>query len=143
MSVAFEEKATECVKVLMTENFRTDWNETKGILLHQFDIGGKCPMHIAARRGFAHILALTSEFHSVSEGNTGFTVLHSAANLGNQYKAATCVKTILENIENGQKKEILNSQDKDGCTPLYLAADSRNLEATKLLLLAGSGFDIP
>lgn len=127
----------------MMDSFGEDWNETRSILLHQFDIGGKCPVHIAARRGFSEILSMLSSCYDVAEGNTGYTVLHSAAKLGNQYKAKTCVQIILESIGDfEQKKELLDSPDKDGCTPLYLAAENRNIEAAEILLLAGSGFDI-
>jgi len=140
---AFEEKAVECTRILIQEKLTEDWNDTKSLLLHQFDAGGKCPIHIAARRGFPDVLSMLSECYAISEGNSGYTVLHSAANLGNQYKAESCVKIILDSLKDqSDRNQLLKAQDKDGCTPLYLAAANRNIEAAKILLLAGSAFDI-
>jgi len=62
--------------------------------------------------------------------------------LGSQKQAEICVRELLESVDSEDKTEMLNSQDQDGCTALYLAAKHKNLEASKLLLLDGSAFDI-
>jgi len=63
-------------------------------------------------------------------------------NLGDEEQAAVCVKEILSHVDGYRKSELCNAEDSEGCTPLYLSAKERNVDACKLLLLAGSGFDI-
>ena len=79
---AFESSATECTKVLMQDFLTGNWEESKSQLIQAPDISGRCPIHIAARRGFDEILGLLIESCSISEGITGYTSLHIAASLG-------------------------------------------------------------
>lgn len=66
------------------------------------------------------------------------TALHWAARNGH----ATCVKTIVEhinnkqNLSNEQKKDELNRKDGEGRTPLMLAAWAKNLETVQCLVEA-------
>ena len=79
---AFEETATDCTRIIMQDFLTSNWEETKSQLLQATDISGRCPIHIAARRGFDGILELLIESCSISEGITGYTALHIAASLG-------------------------------------------------------------
>jgi hypothetical protein len=65
------------------QDFLTDnWEETKSQLLCTFDLCGRCPIHVAARRGFPEVLSLLVESYSIQEAKTGSTSLHLAASLG-------------------------------------------------------------
>jgi len=66
----------------MQKNIIEGWSEIKSKLLHSFNVSGKCPIHIAARRGFNRILQLMPDYYLIAEGNTGFTALHACASLG-------------------------------------------------------------
>ena len=80
--VAFEDKAVECTKVIMQDFLTENWEETKSQLLKTFSLCGKCPIHIAARRGFPEIIGHLIESYSICEAKTGSTALHLAASLG-------------------------------------------------------------
>ncbi len=74
--------ATECTRVIMQDFLTDNWEETKTHLIEAVDSSGRCPIHIAGRRGFKEILGLLIESRSIPEGITGFTSLHIAASLG-------------------------------------------------------------
>ncbi|KAK1947314.1 Ankyrin repeat and SOCS box protein 7 [Phytophthora citrophthora] len=69
----------------------------------------------------------------VTDAATGGSLLHWAASC----QAVDVMKILLER-EDVQKKELVNTRNGEGATPLHLACHSNQVECTRLLLLHGA-----
>jgi ankyrin repeat protein len=99
------------------------------------DVTDKSPLALAFTREHYEAAALLAASKTVPFGTAdehGNTVLHLAAKLGK----AKVVQPLLANY--AARKRSVDEDNKELCTPLYLAAEAGHLEIVKMLVEAGA-----
>lgn len=121
LHAACQEGHDQCVELLLRAGARVDSTSKHGLT----------PLIIACENGWhgcAHILVRATAAIDKAENLNAATALHGACLNG----AVECVELLL------QARALLNVVDKDGATPLILAAHHGHIECVKLLVGAGA-----
>jgi ankyrin repeat protein len=90
------------------------------------DHGGHYPIHIAAERGYTHVISLLIDmgaFVDTTQASNGATALHLASMNGHD-------ATVRLLLEKGAQKEL---EDEDGLTALELAAKNCHDSVLRLM----------
>jgi Ca2+-binding EF-hand superfamily protein len=116
-----------------------DPSNGKKALNHQ-DNSGRIPLHYAAEAGNSHFVSfgLDRGADPAIPSKTGWTVLHHAVNAG----SVEIVKTIMEHTkfisDPRSKKVLIETKDKNGRTPLHIAAFTADEHMVQLLIAHGA-----
>jgi len=101
------------------------------------DISGKTPLHLAAETSQQHLFKMLLErsANPMTTTNTGWNALHSAVH-------STCTPLVAMFLESdkvkSKKKELINTPDNQGRTPLHIAAFRADEVMVKILIDHGA-----